>query len=103
MAKHIWSKEENIICCLSCVSEYVIKKNGCDPFEFIEKLHSIFIAIGSDIPFSSIRMKMQNIKQLFIELDVENNLRINELEHYSKDNKEAMISVLDMLSIEYNK
>ena len=70
MTKHTWSKEENIICCLSCVSEYVLKKNGSDLSDFIEKLHSIFMTMGSDIPLKSITMKIQNIKQLFIELNV---------------------------------
>lgn len=52
---------------------------------------------------SSIRDKIRNIKSLFDELKVENTLDISPLNHYSPQNREAVMKILEGRGIPYTK
>ncbi|MDD6634923.1 MAG: hypothetical protein PUE69_06120 [Ruminococcus sp.] len=96
---HSWSYEENRICCEKCVETYVINKKSIGTLELVKELHEQLI----EVPEGSLIKKICNIKQLFIEMGIENTLKASKLEHYSKDNKKAMIEVLNEYNIPYTK
>lgn len=92
--KHRWSLEEDKYCCEICVKYYVTEKANMPVEDLVRDLTTHF----SDIPANSLRMKIQNIKQLFEEGGIDNTLRTKPLANYSRQNKKAMDEALRHLS-----
>ena len=95
--KHKWTKEENEYCCKRYIEQYVVNKSSMKASEFSRVLEK---EIGT-ISAGSIKMKLQNIKQILIELGIEDSLKVTPLDQYSIQNKEAMEKVLKEMKTEY--
>lgn len=95
--KHKWTKEENEYCCRRYIEQYVINKSSMKASEFSRVLEKEIVTISA----GSIKMKLQNIKQILIEFRIEDSLKITPLDQYSIQNKEAMEKVLKEMKIEY--
>lgn len=95
--KHIWTKEENEYCCRRYIEQYVINKGSMKASEFSRVLEK---EIGT-ISAGSIKMKLQNIKQILIELGIKDSLKVTPLVKYSTQNKEVLEKVLKEMKIEY--
>lgn len=95
--KHNWTFEENKYCCKRYIQQYVINKSSMKITEFSRLLEK---EIGT-ISARSIKMKLQNIKQINIELGIEDSLNVTPLNQYSIQNKKAMLEVLNEMEIEY--
>lgn len=93
--RHNWTFEENKYCCKRYIEQYVINKSSMKATEFSRILER---EIGT-IPARSIKMKLQNIKQILLELGIEDSLIVTPLVQYSSPNKEAMEMVLSELRI----
>ena len=93
-AKHRWSFEEDRYCCEKYIEFYVIQKSDTSASDFVRILAS---ALG-DIKPTSLRMKVQNIKQIMIEKHIPNSLQISPSANYSKQN----LSALEIVLAEYN-
>lgn len=86
MGKHAWTLDEDLFCCKACVRYFVIEKNHIPINDLVQELATKL----PNIPSSSIRMKVQNIKQLMEESGIDNTLDIKPLANYSKKNERAM-------------
>jgi len=93
--KHKWLYEEDKLCCKVIVEEYVLKKSHKDLESVLDYLSDELPDIGRN----SLRMKIQNIKQLLIENGIENTLRTKTLYSYSSQNKRAFDEVVRELGI----
>ena len=96
--KHKWRMEEDRYCCKRYVEEYVIKEGSKDLGSFLNELEC---ELG-EIPRGSIKMKLQNIKQVLIDLNIEDSLSISPLKQYSKQNKQALEETLNFYGIKNN-
>lgn len=88
--KHRWTVAEDEYCCRRYVEEYVIGKSSMDMSSFVRLL-------GKELPKikeGSIKMKITNIKQILIEMGIEDTLTAKPLKNYSQQNKKAMEKVL---------
>lgn len=90
MGKHFWSMDEDLYCCEECIKTYVIEKSDIGASKFLQRLKRVF----PDIAESSLKMKLQNIKQLFIEHKIFNTLQLSPLQNYSRQNKIAFQQAL---------
>ena len=99
MARHMWTKEENIFFCRRCVEEYIIKKNSTKVSDFISAIEK---EMNYTIEKGSLKMKAQNVKYFLVANKIENTLEISPLSNCSKDNIEAMEKVLKELNISYS-
>lgn len=88
--KHRWSLEEDTYCCETCVKYYVAEKSNMPVEVLVKELSEHFPNIST----TSLRMKIQNIKQILEEEGIENSLHIGPLSNYSQQNKKAMQNVL---------
>ena len=95
MGKHEWTFQEDRLCCKRYVEEYVIQKADTRLSEFVEKLSRELVSIKP----TSLRMKVQNIKAIMLELRIADSFRYKESSNYSKQNLEAMKSVLNEMNI----
>ena len=95
--KHRWTMEEDVYCCRRYVEQYVIKKSSMEFLTFLKQLDNEL----EDVQQGSIRMKIQNIKQVLMELEVEDTLVVSPLKQYSKQNRKAMEEVLKEMNIMY--
>lgn len=89
--KHSWSYEEDRYCCQMFFEHYVINKKNTNINSFVEMINKNF----PNIKYNSLKMKIQNIKQILFELNIQNTLECTPLINYSKQNFEAMIEVID--------
>ena len=92
--KHSWSYDENKYCCEKYFNYFVINKFEISASNFINEL----CLEMPDISYGSMRMKVQNIKQILFEKGIKDSLKIKPLCNYSTDNFKALENVL----IEYN-
>ena len=88
--KHRWTMAEDEHCCKRYVEEYVIRKSNMDMSSFARLLSKEL----PEIKENSIKMKITNIKQILIEMEIEDTLTAKPLKNYSKQNKLAMEKVL---------
>ena len=89
MSKHNWLRKEDKVCCLACYV-YAMEGKGDD----VHSIHEELCAALPHISPGSIRMKMQNIKQLFIEHKIEHTFNIAPLEKYSVQCEEEFLDAL---------
>ena len=93
MAKHRWTYAEDFYCCLHylwSVFEYV----GDD------SLTTLVNMLAEDIPHidrGSLRMKLQNIKAIALDLGLEDRLTFTPLNNYSRQCKRAFVIAQDCL------
>ena len=97
MRKHAWTYEENVYCCKRYIEQYVIESSNLRVTEFSRLLEKEM----QTVPAQSIKMKLQNIKQILMELGVRDSLEAAPLEKYSAVNKVAMLEVLADFGIEF--
>ena len=93
--KHIWTMEEDELCCRKYLELYVIAHSNKGLYQFVEELS----AIMPEISKGSLRMKTQNIKQLCIEHCIPDSLTVKPLSQYSKQNATAFNKVLTDLRL----
>lgn len=94
--RHNWTMEEELYCCRRYVEQYVLNKSNTDCATFLNQLDKELVNISK----GSIRMKIQNTKQILAEKNIEDFLDISPLKKYSKRNKKAVEAVLLELGIE---
>ncbi len=91
MEKHVWSRQEDRLCCLACYV-YAMEGKGDDVRPLYEELCEKLPHIKP----SSFHMKIRNIKQLFMEHNVEYTFNISPLSQYSIQCEEALLDILYM-------
>ena len=97
--KHWWTWNDDLTCSKECIVEYVVEKRRTS-------ISAMEVRLSAKLPAlkkSSIHAKIQNIKQIFIELNVENTLEIAPLAHYSPQNMEAVVKILAGRGIAFHK
>ena len=85
VTKKKWTFYENAICCY-VYKEYFIINKSIDLKGAIDKIDKIF---RNSIPRTSIKQKMQNIKEIMNSKGLKDTFPMTSRPHYSKDNKEA--------------
>lgn len=88
--KHKWTYEEDILCCKLYYDIFVKEKRKIGIDAFVSELLTQLPNIKSN----SIKMKVQNIKKILMDLDIEDSLVCTGLANYSKQNLKAMNEVL---------
>lgn len=86
LQKHRWSFEEDKTCCRIFIETYIINYTNCS----LDSLAMKILSIYSKIKFSSIKMKLQNIKQICLDYGIKNSSTISPLNNYSNQNLRAM-------------
>ena len=81
LKKTRWSYEEDEICCKLYIEKFIVDQSSMPIDEFVKLLSSKI-----DRSAGTIRMKVQNIKQIIIEKGLVDSLRISPLAHYSPQN-----------------
>ena len=84
--KHTWQYKEDLYCCESYYEYFVVRKSRISIDEFVKEL-SIELP---EIKTNSMKMKVQNIKQILMVLNIEDTLRCTGLANYSRQNFLAM-------------
>lgn len=77
--KHRWTIAEDEYCCKRYVEEYVNKKSSMDLNSFVGLLSKEL----PEIKEGSVKMKITNIKQILIEMGIEDTLASKSLKNYS--------------------
>ncbi|MBQ8833715.1 MAG: hypothetical protein IJ001_02160 [Oscillospiraceae bacterium] len=95
-AKHSWTFEEDGLCCDAFFKVYVIQKSNMPLSDFVRLLSLKLPAIKA----GSLRLKVQNIKQLALEYGIENSLKAAASTNYSKQNQSAFVSVMKQYAVE---
>lgn len=94
--KHSWTYDEDMYCCQKYYEYYVVNKMRTDIDEFVAMLNIDL----PNIKRSSLKMKIQNIKQIALDLNLEDTLRCGPLKNYSNQNYLAMKEVIKQNRIE---
>lgn len=87
---HRWTLKEDTYCCQEYFNQYVAQANNLSISDFTKQLEEAL----PDIKSTSLRMKIQNTKQILIELNISDSLETRVLKNYSKQNYNALIEVL---------
>lgn len=90
--KHKWTYAENLYCVEMVFKNFVVKKYTAMFNPVVEEIYRNF---NGQIERASIKMKLQNIKTLLNEYQVENTLALQALKNVSSDNRKAFLSVLE--------
>lgn len=93
--KHRWSYEEDKTCCRIFIETYIMKHTNCSIDEVIKKI----LNVHPSMQIGSIRMKLQNIKQICLEYGIEDSSSISPLYKYSNQNLQAMRESLQQVNI----
>ena len=93
--KHRWTVEEDRLCCKRYLEYYVVSKCSMDVSQFITVLQKEL----PNIKPNSLKMKVQNIKQILIEKDIKDTLTLSPLANYSQQNASAMAVVLQEMNL----
>ncbi len=91
--KHRWTYEEDFTCCLEYLN-FVFENEGDDS---TERLVDIIADKLPNIKRGSIRMKLQNIKEVALDAGLEDRLEISPLYQYSAQCKRAFNSAVNYL------
>lgn len=94
---HDWTFEENYICCYEYITNFIIGKTS--EYIVLQKLKDKL----KDITESSLRMKMQNIKQIVIEKNLLDNSCMRPLPNFSKENLLAFNKAMQDLNLDLSK
>ena len=92
---HRWTYDEDRYCCEKYIECYVISKSELSASEFVRELSFEL----TEIKPTSLRMKVQNIKQILIEKQISDSLKISPSANYSLQNLLAMESILKQYKI----
>ena len=93
--KHRWTFDEDKTCCRIFIETYITNHTYC-PFD---SLATKILTIYPDMKFSSIKMKLQNIKRICLDYGIKDSSTISPLENYSNQNLQAMKEALREISI----
>ena len=85
-----WTDEEELCCCIKYVEYYVVKKLKVNSGVVIEEIKCLFPERST----GSIRRKLQNIKQILLENNIEETCALKPLTNYSQNNKNVLRAVL---------
>ena len=88
--RHVWSYEEDKYCSRRYIETFVINQSDMKPITFISMVSEEL----EHVTARSLRMKVQNIKQVLMELNIKDSLEIAPLIKYSAQNKRAVMEVL---------
>lgn len=88
--KHHWSDEEKKLISRHYINEYVLKPVGCKNEVFLTRIYCLF----PEIKESSIKMFVQNTKQLTKEFGVADSSTFSPLRNYSIAHKRIMTNLL---------
>lgn len=91
-----WTIEEERICCENIVSTYVISKATTDVEDVLQKIKLYPEFAMRDI--GSIRMRIQNIKALLEEFEIQNTLTLKPLRNVAKQTREVLLDNLKIPS-----
>ena len=90
--KHKWTFEEDFICCKQYI--YYIYDDEYSVKNLYDLIHTLSILLP-EISAGSIKMKLQNIKQISDEAGFNDKMNITPLEQYSYQCKKAFIEALN--------
>jgi hypothetical protein len=93
--KHRWTVEEDQLCCSRYLAYFVVNKSSMDVSQFINVLQKE----PPSIKPNSLKMKVQNIKQILIEKGIKDTLVLSPLAKYSQQNMRAMVAVLREINL----
>ena len=89
---HRWTYHEDELCCREYFKTYVAEKRSLPLRDFVCHLALKL----PNIPENSLRMKVQNIKQLSIEAGIEDSLQSKPLSNCSLQNRRAFSATYDL-------
>ena len=84
--KHRWTFDEDKTCCRIFIETYITYHTYC-PFD---SLATKILTIYPNMKFSSIKMKLQNIKRICLDYGIKDSSTISPLDNYSNQNLQAM-------------
>ena len=84
--KHRWTFDEDKTCCRIFIETYITNHTYC-PFD---SLATKILTIYPNMKFSSIKMKLQNIKRICLDYGIKDSSTISPLDNYSNQNLQAM-------------
>lgn len=93
--KHLWKYSEDKLCCKRYLEYFVLSKMNMSNSDFILVLQKEL----PNISIGSLRMKIQNIKQILLDNAILDTLNISPLANYSVQNKRAMDELLKEMRI----
>lgn len=93
--KHRWTYDEDRTCCRIFIETYIINRTYC-PFD---TLATKILTIYPNMKFSSVKMKLQNIKRICLDYGVKDSSTISPLDNYSAQNLRAMKESLQEIGI----
>ena len=96
MLNHRWSFEEDYICCIEYL-RFIFKRESTQRVN--DLIYNLSLRL-TKIPSGSIRMKLQNIKQICMEYNFEDHLEISPLAQYSMQCKRAFGKAVTDLNAE---
>ena len=92
---HRWTYREDLFCCERYIENYIEKQCNISAQDFIYEL-SVELKTISE---GSLRMKVQNIKQIVLEENLYDNLNISPLSQYSRQCKMAFTAAMRKASL----
>lgn len=93
--KHRWTYDEDKTCCRIFIETYIINHTHCP----IDTLATEILTIYPNIKFSSVKMKLQNIKRICLDYGIKDSSTISPLDNYSNQNFCAMRESLQQIGI----
>lgn len=88
--KHRWTFEEDKTCCRIFIEAYISNHTSCS----LDFLATKILSIYPNMKFSSIKMKLQNIKRICLDYGIKDSSSISPLDNYSNQNFRAMKEAL---------
>ena len=84
--KHRWTFDEDKTCCRIFIETYITNLTYCP----LDSLSTKILSIYPNMKFSSIKMKLQNIKRICLDYGIKDSSSISPLDNYSNQNLQAM-------------
>jgi len=94
-----WSFNEDFICCEEYVKKYLINKDYDDSSILVYNLN---LKLKNKIEPVSISKKLKNIKHILIQMRIVDQSNIKPLNHFSKQNLDALCKVLKKYNIPFD-
>ena len=93
--KHRWTYDEDKTCCRIFIETYITNHTSCS----LDSLATKILSIYPNMKFSSIKMKLQNIKRICLDYGIKDSSTISPLDNYSEQNLRAMRESLQQIGI----
>ena len=93
--KHRWTFDEDKTCCRMFIETYITNHTSCS----LDSLATKILSIYSNMKFSSVKMKLQNIKRICLDYGIKDSSTISPLDNYSNQNLRAMRESLQQIGI----